>query len=379
MKRILIAVFFLVGLCSQAQQQEKEISYLDYIGYAIDSTVYNGDGSYLNRLFDKESFYSKIFQESDDEEIQKFNKGFREGFDKSFNLGEKIGTDIGDYGSYDFLRSRMDTRGNQVLLFRLYDPDDGLNYHEYVLKNIDGEIKIVDIYIFMTGEYLSKTLSDIYNAALVSRQARDREELKKTPLYDLVKLFHIRKLIESEDYKTAISLYETFSPEGKKEKAYKLIAIEIAGNIDDKLYAKYIKEYEELFPDDASLYLVSIDGTLLEEKYDKTLEQINLLDIAVGGDPFLDYMRANVFYMKNDMAKAIEYIEVFNKNFEFYFDGYDVALTFYIEGGDPKKVFQVLDIMVEEFEISKEELKSTIKENFPEFAKRKDYISWSKT
>ena len=90
-------------------------------------------------------------------------------------------------------------------------------------------------------------------------------------------------------------------------------------------------------------------------------------------------MRANVCYLKNDMTKAIEYIETFNANYVYYYEGYNVALTLYVEGKQFEKALRVLDLMIEQFEFTKEELKSSVEESFPEFDKRKDFISWSKT
>ena len=267
---------------------------------------------------------------------------------------------------------------NTIFLFRLYSSDEGLNYHDYKLRNIDGEVKIIDVYIFTTGEYLSETFSNLYDATISQKPNIVDKFLKKTLVDDLLKIADIRSSMASGDYEQAYKVFNSLSSEGKKQKMFKLMGVLIAGQLDEETYAKEIKEFEALFPNDPSLYLVSIDGYILSEKYNRALMQTNLLDRTLGGDSFLNYMRANIYYVKQDFTNSTKYIETFMKDYPHMIDGYDVALTLYIEGGKPKKAIEILDTMLNLFEYDKTELKQSIEENFPTFLKTPEYIQWSK-
>ena len=377
MKKLLFLIAcFAIGI-THAQNQAIDTTRYDYIGQRIDSTIYMGNSTYLNTLFDKEYLIQKVTKQSDDKFVKEFNEGFTRGLNESFNLGDRIVQDVGDYGSYDFVKSRVNSKGEHHLLFRLYS-EEGLNYHDYQLQKVDGEIKIVDVYIFTTGEYLSKTFSDLYNATLSQKPNILDKFLKKTLLDDLVKINTIKAYIGKGNYQEAFKLYKSISSEGKKQKSIKLIGVILSSNVSEEAYGKLIKEYEALFPNDPSLYLVSIDGYILSERYNRALKQIKLLDRAVGGDSFLNYLRTNIYYADNNMEKALETIETFMKDFPGFFDGYDVALTLYIESGKSKKAVDILNIMVDDFYSDKDELKKVIIENFPSFSKKAEFIEWSK-
>ena len=60
-------------------------------------------------------------------------------------------------------------------------------------------------------------------------------------------------------------------------------------------------------PSAGSVAIVSIDGHFLRGDYDAALEAIDHVDASVGGDPYLDLLRANVHLVQghNDAAKPL--------------------------------------------------------------------------
>ena len=59
--------------------------------------------------------------------------------------------------TYRFLRVR-NRDGQKSVLFRLMGENTGLNYHEFILvKQPDGQVRAVDVYLATSGEYLSET------------------------------------------------------------------------------------------------------------------------------------------------------------------------------------------------------------------------------
>lgn len=376
MKKLLLGIILYTGLLQA--QQAIDTTKFDYMGRAIDSTLYAGDASYLNDLFDKDHMIKKVTKESDEAYVKEFNIGFEQGVRNSFNLGQQIIVEVGENGTYDFVKSRVNSKGEYHLLFRLYGDNEGLNYHDFKLEKVGAEYKIVDVFFFTSGEYLTETFSNLYNATLSSRPGLLSRFFKKTVLDDLLTIKEIKPLMASGDYKQAYEKYKKLSSEGKKQKAIQLIGVQIASNIDDETYGRYIKKYEESFSNDPSLYLISIDGYILSEEYNKSLQTIDKLDKALGGDSFLNLLRANVNYYMNNVGKAIEHLEVFMYDYPFFFDGFDSALSLYIEDGKFENAINILTIMIDRFEVDKAELKTVVEENFADFAKSPEYIKWSK-
>ncbi len=376
MKKLLFC-FLLFTEVLIAQSQQIDSTQYDYVGYAIDSTIYSGNVTYLNEIFDTEYILRKVTIKSEDKYVKDFNIGFEKGLKESFNYAQKIIKEVGDNGSFDFIRSHVNNKGDYHLLFRMYG-DDGLNYHNYLLKKINGEIKVVDVYYFISGEYISKTLSDIYNASLSNRPNLFTKFFKKTIADDLIKVKTIRALISEGKYKEAYKNYKTISSEGKKQKAFQLIGIQITSEIDDETYQNFIRNYEKSFPNDPSLYLVSIDGAFLNGNYDKVLDLIERLNTAIGGDDFLDFFRLNVFYQKGDKLTALKYARRMVENFPHHIDSHSTLLTVLIELKQNNEALKTLENFYSIFELTKESMKEAMESDYPDFVKTEEYKNWFK-
>lgn len=350
----------------------------DYIGFAIDSTIYQGEKEYVNDLFDVRAFANSFLLKSKDKEIKKFNTDFLTGFKRGFDYGGVMIRQVGEEGSYDFFKSYVDENQHYHLVFRLFS-EAGLNYHDYELRMIRGSMKIIDVYIYVTGEDFSTTIGTLYKTAIASNKKNFFGFTTNTFLKDVSKVANIRKLKSQGQLEKAYEVYKSIGAESKKNKMFKLVGITLASSLNnDKLLSELTKDYEESFPNDPSLYLVSIDGASVNNDFDKVLELIDNLDKAIKGDDFLNYFRINAYYSKGDLEKAIEYTELLMSDFPDYMDGFDTALTLYIESGKIDKSIQILDIFIHKFALTKDSLIDSMKENFPKFSKNKKFLDWAK-
>jgi len=73
----------------------------------------------------------------------------------------------------------------------------------------------------------------------------------------------------------------------------------------DKVSAEFLKAY----PGDISGSLAMVDGYTVLQQYDKVVESIDAIDKAVGGDPYLEYLRANNCAIQKDNAGAKKHLE----------------------------------------------------------------------
>ncbi|CAL2103190.1 conserved protein of unknown function [Tenacibaculum sp. 190130A14a] len=378
-KLIIVLVLLCFSLKAQDKSEKELESQIDSIGLKIDETLTNLDKSYVNQLYDIQALSELFLVESKNKRIQKFNKEFYTGFRENFDFGNILLREIEAGASYDYLGYEKSDDGGYKLLFRLYG--EGLNYHKHILKYINGEFKIVDTYIALSGENISDSFGSIYKGVLFKSGLFPKlgKQNGKGTLTDLFIIQKIKKLQAEGKFEEAYELFGTLSDEGKNKKIYKIVNLMIAAELNDEdKYLDAIKSYEDQFPNDVSLYLVSIDGYILKKKYDKALETINNLDKAVGGDSFLNFMKGNIYYLKKNYELSEKLFLETTEEYPSFFEAFDSLLSVYIETDKTQEALGILDVMIKEFELTKELLGSLVEENFPNFSKKEEVIEWLK-
>lgn len=352
---------------------EKTITELETIGYKIDSTLFNKNKNYIDAIYDMKSMANRFLIDSEDTDVQKFNSEFYAGFAGSFSLGNEIIKAINTGSEYTFLRAYAKD-GKYYLLFRLFG-DQGLNYHKHLIKYINGEPKIIDTYVYITGEYISQTIKVIYDVTLNSLNPLKRL-LNNSELEDLETMVSVKKSLEKGENQRVVDLYESLTSKSKNKKIFNIFVLTAAKFLSDETYTKYINHYENRFSNDVSLYLVSIDGFILKKQYDKALLSVDKLDATIGRDDFLNFIRGNIYYLKKDYKNALEKFSLTIQDYPNFFDAYDSMLTVYVESKDYSNAVIILDIMIKDFQVGKEELGGLIQENFTDFSKSTQFNNW---
>ncbi len=186
--------------------------------------------------------------------------------------------------------------GKQALLYRTI-MEESFNYLEfYAGKSADGQIKIDDVYIYMSGQTLAENLAQMIDIMLNDDSVVDAME-------------NISDKIASNPA-GALSALQALPEKAQKAKPMQLLKIQAAAALDDETYAAAIKSYEALFPGDPSLNLVSIDGLILRKSYQKALRAVDNLDNSLGGDPYLDQVRVGLLLDEGkDLDRATELAE----------------------------------------------------------------------
>ncbi|MDT7831621.1 hypothetical protein RQM59_04475 [Flavobacteriaceae bacterium S356] len=380
MKRIVLIVYVLLWNCwlVQSQNIKQDLSELENIGYVIDSTLYSGDDSFFNKKFDTSALIKRM-NLPEHKSLSQYNEGFERGFKSSFKFGKLLLREIENGASYDFIRAYEDSRSRLHLLFRLFS-DEGLNYHDFLVVKENGKVKLVDAFVYTTGENLSESLKAMYDLARMNEGGIISKLFKRDDyLTDLVKLKEVRALKAQGKFKESYDLFKSLGEKSKKTKVFRLLKISVTSNLDENLYKKSIREYLQAFPNNPSVYLVSIDGHILNKKYDEALKMVDKLNDLLQGDDFLNYLRGNIFYAKKDYKMATSYFVTMTNDFEHFFDPYDSLLTIYIETNQYDKAVEILSIMMDSFKVVKKELKSSVSEYFSEFSKSKEFNQWLKS
>lgn len=266
------------------------------LAHKIEHSVANRNSALLDKLFDEEGFAKRVASEAHRSLNKELLKGAMEGIER-MRFGQQIVQALDSQGTY-LLVKRYEKDKRQHLLFRLYK-GGSVNYHDYELVKRGDAIKVIDVFIYINGESLSKTLAD----ALLMVQDK-MPDMSKADLDRLNKIKTIKTLIAQGDYSKARDYYDEMPYDLKKQRLFQLMHIQIGSGMGDELYAAAMNEYRTLFPNDPNMYLLMIDAYVLQKDYPKALEAVNKLDSFINKDPFQDYYRGLMYKLLQDTAQS---------------------------------------------------------------------------
>jgi hypothetical protein len=188
--------------------------------------------------------------------------------------------------------------GESWPLFRVL-VEGNVNYQAYRPgRDKDGKVHIVDYYSFMTGELTSETMRGMFDA--MSGKLKQAEDA--LPVTE-----RLRTAMLKGDHAAARTAIEQLPPSLRQTKAIMIHDIMISQKESDSAYQRAIESYAARFPGDPSLDLVSLDGLYLRKDYTGALAAVDKIDKAVGGDPYLDSLRASLHAENGDLDKAVHH------------------------------------------------------------------------
>lgn len=302
--------------------------------HKIDSSISNKRPRYFNELFDANGFARKIAKQTDDKVTNDMIQGVKDALIKA-EFGDKIIQSLGRNGNYKLVK-HYEKNNVHHLLFRLYS-DDGLNYHDLELSKRNGKILITDMYIYMSGEDLSKTLSGL----LISFSKKSNEQESKI-MKITESVNNMRKQLLHNEYQKAMTYYKTLPDDIKHQRAIELIYLQICKGYGDDEYLGAMTEFHTKYPDDPNINLIMIDSYLLKKEYDKALEALNKLDQFIKTDPFLDFTRALINNMAEQPEEARKYLEQIYKNYPEFDIGVIELIANYINAGMDDKARELI-------------------------------------
>ena len=271
----------------------------------VEESVVQNKGKLIDQAFDKEFFGARCTRGAGG---KKLKDSFLKGFFSTFKYGAVISRATKN-GHYQMVRCYKKGARNHII-FRMVS-NNGLNYHDYwVVKTRKGKFKIVDCYVYISGENLSDTINRMFiqwntsmDPSFLSRLLKKNKHFKE----DMKTFLDMTKATKANNPKEAIRLYKKLSTKLQKQKPAMLFACKNYALVDNTEYLNKLKEYKDLFPSDPSLSLMLIDYYFLRKEYQNTLKTINDLDKHLGKDPYLNLYRAYVYQQQNKLKETQKY------------------------------------------------------------------------
>ena len=381
MKRFsIILIHFLLCLffSTTINAQTCDNPVIDSLGFALQDQIYEYNNADFDHLFDLEYLCNRFFYHNPNETfIEEYNQSFLEGVKKGFDFNKIVYTLIETGYDYNYVKCYEDEKNNYHLIFRAHSDEEGLNYHDFELKEINGDYKIVDVYIMLSGENFSQTFKRIYSVDLLEKLKNGKgHNYQGTNFNDYKKLLDIKSLREQGRYEEALYEYESLDEEVQKEKIFMIFNLLVCSKLSDELYLKALNDYLSAFPGDPSVFLISIDYYLLKNNFKEAYKMVDSLDAKLGGDTFLDLYRGNISYADGNLELAKEKFEALANNYPNYIVSYDGLFTIYAENGNYDLAVNILEIFVDRFGYTKDGLVDFVQSDFAGFAASSEFNVW---
>lgn len=274
------------------------------IASALENSIADRNSGFINRLISPELMEKRILEQSDNKLSRSLVSQTLTSL-RSGDFGRQIINNLGKTGNYELVK-QYEKNNHQHLVFRMYD--EQLNYHDFELVNIKDQIRIADIFVYVTGENLSTS----YAQTLLSM--KDDEGVSAVDKKDARKMQLMRKYIQEKEFEKANKLYESLPAVLKKQKIYKIIYTQIASGLGTDEYLTALNNFQKEYPESTNMYLLMMDAYFLQKDYAGTLRCVNGLDSLINKDPFLDYYRALIYKESKDPANQLACLERLHEN-----------------------------------------------------------------
>ena len=225
----------------------------------------------------------------------------REDLQQSLSLSGSIATGIGEKvrqgGAFHFLHVKHIGQRTAVM-FRLVDPDGGLDYLDLYLKHGPGKlIQIDEIYLYHFGE----TLSNALRRTLMPELYVGGQSSYGVMMSDVVRLLFrenvqlIQKLFSSfaaGNFLQTLDLYRALPEELQHCKSILILRLQAAQHVPDpSVYAYALAETRELLKDDPCAEFLSLDYFFEHHQYEDALKCVDHINELIGGDVYLSLFR----------------------------------------------------------------------------------------
>jgi len=213
-------------------------------------------------------------------------------------------------GSFRFLRAREES-GSVRALFRWTHADGGgFDYVEFALADDgNGGTTAVDIDVCGDGGSVAQKLRRYFLSLSSDASKNLADKLRgvdRVYVQHQSEVEHLQESFARGENKRALELYGALPPELKKQSGLLLLRLDAARAISNEEFQAALDDARVLRPNDPTFELVAFDHFQLTRRVDDALNSLQRLEMAIGGDPYIDWLRANVWRGQGDAKQARE-------------------------------------------------------------------------
>jgi len=357
---IFIAALFTAFLFGACSSPDKPVTYEEAENFSkqIDSAIHDRNPKYFNTLINIKELGKRIRKNSSEKITSAMEKGVGVGLERA-NMGTQIIQAIEKRGSYELVK-HYEKDGVQHLVYRMYS-EQGLNYHDFELVKKNGKVGIADFYIYIAGENFSSMLANLLSV-LEKPTGNGKNEDDRT----LERIQQVKKLMTEGKYEAAKEIFDELPEKFRNQKTIQILGIQITSQMDNETYLQQLNDFQARYPNDPNTYLMTLDAAILNNDYQKALDNINHLDSLINKDKFLDFYRALMYNLMKEPVKAREHLETLVQNYPTFETGILELVANYLDAKDYDKARPVIEDFRKNDEFDQDLLESVL-DMYPDY------------
>ena len=309
------------------EESEENDSKVIQLGEDIINTIYESDVEAYMSFFDTSAFTDLMMEGiKEDPSTKDFIRGFLSGLKEGIAaIPKKIIKEIEAESYYDLVNYRYDEdTKTYYILYRIYSPETGVNYHDYRVSKLNNKFVFNDIFIYLSGEELSKTYRRFYIYNLPRKSLLDL--FGKSNADEFLVMIEAVTLYNNGEFIKAHEKLKDIGGDLKNDKFVLIIKAICASNISDDEYRNSLKTIAEIYPNDSSLFITQIDYHIMNENYDVAITLLDKLKSDTDDD-FLNLFKGNIEYERKNYEKSIEYFKNISDINPDFFEGHSSYLA----------------------------------------------------
>jgi hypothetical protein len=256
----------------------------------------------------------------------------------------------------------------------------GIFYHDYLLAKHDGQVRAIDIYLFVSGELFSETLSRafLYGAADGDKSLFAKLRGKQSDYCVHCKeIAAMDRCIRDGDLKKGVELFNALPASVQQQKSVLLSYLKASKGTDGRACREAIDKYAACYPGDTALMLILLDEYLLSGEFEKVHQTLDRVDNAVGGDPYIQVLHCLIYCRQKRFgdgeASARKAIAADPTSQEAYTFLVDAALR----AKDFSTTTDALMALERQFSVKMRDLRTS--PDYAEYVKSAEYQRWLKS
>lgn len=204
-------------------------------------------------------------------------------------------------------------QGRPTVVMRLIEPEGAAAYILFVLdRRPDGRIRAVDYFPLASGELGSQTIRHLYLVAAAEANQGLLAKLMGKEQNFIKHADDIQRMAAANRegrWQEVLSLYGALPEDLKGEKVFLIQRYRAAQRSgSDATYLEAIQDFARRLPGDPACDFLLLDGYVLQNQPEKSLECFDRLDALLGGDAYLKALRGGVLTLagrEDEAGKAL--------------------------------------------------------------------------
>lgn len=227
----------------------------------------------------------------------------------SFIIWERVIDKVANGGSLRLVHVGKYQNEKSILL-RVINNDGSLEHLELLLaRQSGGKIQATDIYMTRSNS-IATQLREAFKAAVMLREKGGANRLDagvRRKLVNLPKVAEMSTRFHNKQYATILSMYHLLPASIREMRGVMLLRILAASKINHEELTTSVMEFRERFPNDPAGDFAANGRIMLDAgEYEEFFDNIDAFERLLGGDPYLDFCRAQGYRHKGDIARAKE-------------------------------------------------------------------------